>query len=105
MDKRVSLNVRGYLGTAPHRAAPSPSALVWWLGPTFLFREPLLPVQLSVMAQRGPRYTGTFATNRSHDALVEDGTHARPYGCPCVSLPSLLSPPFAASIPLFVVTY
>lgn len=60
--------MRGYLGTAPHRACAS--SLLWWLGPTFFFREALSPVQVACMAQRGPRYTGTFAAHRSHSSLA-----------------------------------
>jgi hypothetical protein len=67
--RQVSLNVRGYLGTAPARSRVS--SLVWWLGPTFLFKDTLSASQIMVMAQRGPRYAGTFANNRSQNSSTD----------------------------------
>jgi hypothetical protein len=62
LEKKGQLAVRGYLGTPPHRAAPS--CLSWWLGPTFLFAACVSPAQIAAIAQRGPHYAGTFASNR-----------------------------------------
>jgi hypothetical protein len=60
LEKRGQLAVRGCIGTSQHRIKHS--ALQWWLGPCFLFNNCLSAAQVSQIAQKGPKYAGTFAS-------------------------------------------